>query len=55
MEEYKELSRGMGKLLDKVEELGWNWSAWIEPDNRRTCVEIGQASPAGGFLNDDRF
>ena len=22
MEEYKELSRGMGKLLDKVEELG---------------------------------
>lgn len=47
MEEYKELSRGMGKLLDKVEELGWNWSAWIEPDNRRTYVEIGQASPAG--------
>lgn len=34
-------------LLSKAEEMGWNWDAYIEPDNRRTYVEIGQASPAG--------
>lgn len=47
MEEYKDISRGLKMLLDKAEEMGWNWEAYIEPDNRRTYVEIGQSSPAG--------
>ena len=47
MEEYKDISRGLKTLLDKAEEMGWNWEAYIEPDNRRTYVEIGQSSPAG--------
>lgn len=34
-------------LLDKAEEMGWNWEAYIEPGSRRTYVEIGQSSPAG--------
>lgn len=38
---------GLKMLLDKAEEMGWNWEAYIEPDNRRTYVEIGQSSPAG--------
>ena len=42
MEEYKDISRGLKMLLDKAEEMGWNWEAYIEPDNRRTYVEIGQ-------------
>ena len=52
MEEYKDISRGLKMLLGKAEEMGWNWEAYIEPDNRRTYVEIGQSSPAGevGFL-----
>lgn len=47
MEEYKDISRGLKMLLGKAEEMGWNWEAYIEPDNRRTYVEIGQSSPAG--------
>lgn len=47
MEEYKDISRGLKTLLDKAEEMGWNWEAYIEPDSRRTYVEIGQSSPAG--------
>lgn len=47
MEEYKDISRGLKILLDKAEEMGWNWEAYVEPDNRRTYVEIGQSSPAG--------
>lgn len=47
MEEYKNISRGLKMLLDKAEEMGWNWEAYIEQDNRRTYVEIGQSSPAG--------
>ena len=47
MAEYKEISSGLKMLLSKAEEMGWNWDAYIEPDNRRTYVEIGQASPAG--------
>ena len=42
MEEYKDISRGLKTLLDKAEEMGWNWEAYIEPDSRRTYVEIGQ-------------
>nr|WP_317343193.1 hypothetical protein [Blautia caecimuris] len=47
MAEYKEISSGLKMLLSKAEEMGWNWDVYIEPDNRRTYVEIGQASPAG--------
>lgn len=47
MAEYKEISSGLKMLLSKAEKMGWNWDAYIEPDNRRTYVEIGQASPAG--------
>lgn len=47
MAEYKEISSRLKMLLSKAEEMGWNWDAYIEPDNRRTYVEIGQASPAG--------
>ena len=47
MEEYKDISRGLKMLLDKAEEMGWNWEAYIEPGSRRTYVEIGQSSPAG--------
>jgi hypothetical protein len=47
MEEYKDISRGLEMLLDKAEEMGWNWEAYIEPGSRRTYVEIGQSSPAG--------
>lgn len=47
MEEYKDISRGLKTLLDKAEEMGWNWEAYIEPDSRRTYVEIGQSSSAG--------
>ena len=47
MEEYKNISRGLKMLLDKAEEMGWNWEAYIEPDGRRTYIEMGQASPAG--------
>ena len=47
MEEYKDISRGLKTLLDKAEEMGWTWEAYIEPDSRRTYVEIGQSSPAG--------
>lgn len=47
MAEYKEISSGLKMLLSKSEEMGWNWDAYIEQDNRRTYVEIGQASPAG--------
>ena len=43
MEEYKDISRGLKMLLGKAEEMGWNWEAYIEPDNRRTYVEIGQS------------
>lgn len=42
MEEYKNISRGLKMLLDKAEEMGWNWEVYIEQDNRRTYVEIGQ-------------
>ena len=31
MEEYKDISRGLKMLLDKAEEMGWNWEAYIEP------------------------
>lgn len=41
MEEYKDISRGLKMLLDKAEEMGWNWEAYIEPGSRRTYVEIG--------------
>ena len=47
MEEYKDISRGLKMLLDKAEEMGWNWETYIEPGSRRTYVEIGQSSPAG--------
>lgn len=47
MEEYKDISRGLKMLLDKAEEMGWNWETYIEPGSRRTYVEIGQPSPAG--------
>ena len=47
MAEYKEISSGLKMLLSKAEKMGWNWDAYIETDNRRTYVEIGQASPAG--------
>lgn len=48
MKEYKGLSAGMKILLEKAEELGWRWKAWIEESqNNRTYVEIGQYSPAG--------
>lgn len=47
MAEYKEISSELKMLLSKAEKMGWNWDAYIEPDNRRTYVEIGQASPAG--------
>lgn len=47
MAEYKEISGGLKMLLDKAEEMGWNWDTYIESDGRRTYVEIGQASPAG--------
>lgn len=47
MAEYKEISSGLKMLLSKAGKMGWNWDAYIEPDNRRTYVEIGQASPAG--------
>lgn len=47
MAEYKEISSGLKMLLSKAEEMGWNWDAYIEPDNRRAYVEIRQASPAG--------
>lgn len=33
MEEYKDISRGLKMLLGKAEEMGWNWEAYIEPDN----------------------
>ena len=35
MEEYKDISRGLKMLLDKAEEMGWNWEDYIEPDNSR--------------------
>lgn len=48
MEEYKGLSAGMKKLLEKAEALDWWWEAYIEESqNNRTYVEIGQHSPAG--------
>ena len=47
MEEYKEMSSGLKILLSKAEEMGWNWDTYIEPDNRRTYVEIRKVSPAG--------
>ena len=45
LDEYREEYNKM--LLDKAEEMGWNWEAYIEPGSRRTYVEIGQSSPAG--------
>lgn len=42
MAEYKEISSGLKMLLSKAEKMGWNWDAYIESDNRRTYVEIGQ-------------
>lgn len=48
MEKYNALSAGMKILLEKAEELGWWWTAWIEgSQDNRTYVEIGQHSPAG--------
>ena len=48
MEKYNALSVGMKILLEKAEELGWWWTAWIEESqDNRTYVEIGQHSPAG--------
>lgn len=48
MKEYMKLSAGMKVLLEKAEELGWWWSAWIEKErNDRTYVEMGKQSPAG--------
>lgn len=38
MEEYKDISRGLKMLLDKAEEMGWNWEAYIEPGSRRTTT-----------------
>ena len=40
MEEYKDISRGLKMLLDKAEEMGWNWETYIEPGSRRTYVEM---------------
>ena len=48
MEKYNALSVGMKILLEKAEELGWWWTAWIEESqDNRTYVEIGQHSPSG--------
>ena len=48
MEKYNALSVGMKILLEKAEELGWWWTAWIEESqDNRTYVEIGKHSPAG--------
>lgn len=45
MEEYKDISRGLKMLLGKAEEMGWNWEAYIEPDNRRTKHYIHKEEP----------
>ena len=37
-EEYKDISRGFKMLLDKAEEIRWNWEAYNDPDNRRTYL-----------------
>ncbi len=48
MEKYKSIQLGMKSLMEKAEELGWWWTAWIEENqSNRTYVEIGKNSPAG--------
>lgn len=48
MEEYKDISKELQRMLDKVEELHWHYAVYEEPgQNSRTYVEMEKYSPAG--------
>ena len=48
MEEYKNISKELQRMLDKAEELDWFYSVYVEPSqNNRTYVEMEKYSPAG--------
>lgn len=48
MEEYKDISKELQRLLDKAEDLDWSCSVYVEPGrNSRTYVEMEKYSPAG--------
>ena len=48
MEEYKNISKELQRMLDKAEESDWSYSVYEEPSqNSRTYVEMGKFSPAG--------
>lgn len=48
MEEYKNISKELQRMLDKAEELDWSYSVYVEPSqNNRTYAEMEKYSPAG--------
>lgn len=48
MEEYKNISKELQRMLDKVEELNWSYTVYEESNqNSRTYVEMEKYSPAG--------
>lgn len=48
MEEYKNISKELQRMLDKAETLYWFYAVYEEPaQNRRTYVEMEKYSPVG--------
>ncbi len=48
MEEYKNISKELQRMLNKAEELDWSYTVYEEPDkNNRHYAELGKCSPAG--------
>lgn len=48
MEEYKNISKELRRMLDKAEELDWSYAVYEEPtQNNRHYAELGKHSPAG--------
>ena len=48
MEEYKNVSKELQRMLNKAEELDWSYTVYEEPSqNNRHYAELGKYSPAG--------